>query len=115
MGHGQVCHGDWFVLDLTGRDCLELVQVEGARNHSFRGLLVRLVAAWRARVRVLASIIRVALALELAGSVPTRSSGSSPSPASSASAAGREALSLLGGDRGCHRQRVGVVLPHVFH
>lgn len=94
VGHGQVCHGDRFVLDLTGRYCLVLVEVKGAGNHSFRGLLVRLVAAW-SRVGVLASVIGVVLALELAGSVPARSAGSSSSASSSASAAGRETLSLL--------------------
>lgn len=112
MGHRQVCHSDWFVLDLTGRHCLVLVQVERARDHSFRGLLVRLVAAWGSGVGVLVAAVGVVLVLELAGSAPA---GASPSATTSAPAARREALGLLGGHCCCHCQRVRVVLPHVFH
>lgn len=102
VGHGQVCHGDGFVLDLTGRYCFVLVEVKRARDHSFRGL-VGLVAAWRSRVGVLAGVVGVGLTLELAGSVPARSAGSSSSASASASAARREPLSLLGSDGCRHR------------
>lgn len=110
MGHRQVGHRDRFVLDLVGRHCLVLVQVEGAGHHGLARLLllVGLVAAGGPRVGVLVAAVWVVLALQLAGSAP-------PSAAPSAPAARRQALGLLGGDSRSYGERVGVVLPHVFH
>lgn len=107
MGHRQVPNGNWFVLDLTGCHCFVLVQVKRARKHAFCGLLV---AAGRSRIRVLGGGVGVGLVGE--GTCCSASSPPAPAPPP---AHRREALRLLSGDCRCHRQRVGVVLPHVFH
>lgn len=117
VGNWEVSHSDWFVLDFIGCHCLVLVEVEWALNHSFWGLLGRLVAAWGSRVRVLVGIVGVRLVLKLARTSASARNASSPSTTASTPAASSrgEALGLLSRHRCCHCQWVRVVFPHVFH
>ncbi|MEQ2212528.1 hypothetical protein XENOCAPTIV_000889 [Xenoophorus captivus] len=94
MGHRQVTYTDWFVLDLTGRHRLVLVQIEWTRNDTVRGLLGRLVAAWRSRVLI--GVVWVILVLKLACSAAATSAPtttSTPAPSSTRC----QTLGLLGG------------------
>ncbi|PWA32030.1 hypothetical protein CCH79_00017376 [Gambusia affinis] len=95
-----VANADGFILDLTGRHCLVLVQIEGARNDALGGLLVGLVAARGPGVLVLVGVVWVVLALELTSSASA--STAAPAPPTSS---WRQALGLLGGYRCCHPYR----------
>lgn len=99
VGHRQLPHGDWFVLDLAGSHRLVLVEVKRTLDHSFRGLLGGLVAAWGSGVLVLGGVVRVALVLELTRSAHPSSSSTTTSASASS---WREALRLLSGDCCCH-------------
>lgn len=114
MSHWQVRYSDWFVLDLTGWHCLVLVQVKRTWNHSFCWLLVWLVAARGAWVRVLVAVVGVVRALQLTCSAPTCSSPSA-TPSTSAPTPWCKALGLLSSYSCSYSKRVRVVLPHVFH
>lgn len=110
----QLSRSHWFVLDLTGRYSLVLVQVKGTGHHGLCGLLGGLVTAQWSWVGVLGS---AGLTLELRRSPDRRETTSSASttPSAPAGPPWGQALSLLSCHCGRHSQRVRVVLPHVFH
>lgn len=110
---GKVHYSHWFVLNLTGRYSLVLVQVKGTRDHSLRGRLGRLVAARRSCIWILGC---TGLILKLrCSSCRRETSSASSAPSSPARRPRSQPLSLLSCDCSRHRQRVRVVLPHVFH